>query len=94
MHASAVPNVLRLDFKSAYVFKQDSYKMKKEKWCFLTYLSTSISVARFCRWFDRSSTVPALLVAGQRVGMMIHLIKGNFTIQHTVNGNASIGILR
>jgi hypothetical protein len=36
--------------------------------------------------------MPALLVAGQRVGMMIDLIKDR--IQNTVNGNASIGVLR
>jgi hypothetical protein len=35
MHASAVPNVLRLDFKLPYVFQQAAYKMKKEEWVFL-----------------------------------------------------------
>jgi hypothetical protein len=30
--------------------------------------------------------VPALLVAGQRVGMMIDLIKRKFKIQNTVKG--------
>ncbi len=93
MQASAVPNDLRLDFKLPYVFQQASYKMKKEEGYLLTYIFTWISVGRFCRWVDRSSTVPALLVAGERVGMVIDLIK-RITIQNTVNGNASIGVLR
>jgi hypothetical protein len=37
--------------------------------------------------------VPALLVASERVGMMIDLIKRKCTIQKTVSGNVSIGIL-